>query len=54
MKKEPYLGLDVHKDCIAMAMAMAEEGRRGEVRNPGELSNDLQALEKPESSGSPP
>jgi hypothetical protein len=32
MKKELYLGLDVHKDCIA---AVAEEGRKGEVRDPG-------------------
>ena len=28
MKKELYLGLDVHKDCILRATA--EEGRRGE------------------------
>ena len=44
MKTELYLGLDVHKDSICVAIA--EGGRKGEVRDYGSISNDLHALEK--------
>jgi transposase len=39
-----YLGLDVHKESISVAIA--EGGREGEVRLLGEISNDMHALEK--------
>jgi transposase len=44
MKITLYLGLDVHKDSITIAVALS--GRNGEVRLYGTISNDLQALEK--------
>ena len=44
MKNTLYLGLDVHKDSITIAIAMT--GRNGEVRLYGTISNDLQAIEK--------
>ena len=39
-----YLGLDVHKDSITLAIA--EPGRQGELRLYGTITNDLHALEK--------
>jgi len=39
-----YLGLDVHKDSITIAIAQA--GPQGEIRLFGTITNDLHALEK--------
>ena len=44
MKKELYIGLDVDKDSITVAIAQG--GRDGEVRLYGTISNDLDAIEK--------
>lgn len=41
---DKYVGLDVHKDSVTVAIA--EGGRLGEVRQYGKISNDLHALEK--------
>jgi len=39
-----YLGLDVHKDSITIALA--EPGPKGEIRLFGTITNDMHALEK--------
>ena len=39
-----YLGLDVHKDSITIAIA--EPGSKGEIRLFGTITNDMHALEK--------
>jgi len=45
MKKiHKYVGLDVHKDTTMIAVA--EGARRGEVRLYGQVSSDLDALER--------
>lgn len=44
MKNILYIGLDVHKDSIAIAVA--EPGRDGEIRSLGKMSNSLHALDK--------
>ena len=42
--KNKYVGMDVHKDTTVIAVA--DDGREGEVRLHGEISSDLGALEK--------
>jgi transposase len=44
MKNELYIGFDVHKDSITVAVAQG--GRGGELRLYGTISNDLHAIEK--------
>ncbi len=39
-----YVGLDVHKDSITIAIA--EPGPKGDVRTFGTISNSTQALER--------
>ena len=39
-----YIGLDVHKDSITIAIA--EPGSKGEIRLFGTITNDLHAVEK--------
>ena len=44
MKNLLYIGLDVHKESISIAVA--EPGRDGEIRSYGKISNNLHAVEK--------
>ena len=41
-----YLGLDVHKDSITIAIAIADPGSKGEIRLFGTITNDIDRLEK--------
>ena len=43
-RNKRFVGLDVHKDTIAIAVA--EQGREGEVRTYGTISSDLHAVER--------
>lgn len=44
MKHAKFIGLDVHKDTVVIAVA--DGGRDGEIRVYGTISNDLHAVEK--------
>jgi transposase len=46
-----YVGLDVHKDTIAVALA--EPGKRGEVREYGKIANTPTALKALVATGRP-
>jgi hypothetical protein len=44
MKKILYVGMDVHAETIAVAVA--ESGREGELRSLGTIPNRLEAVRK--------
>ena len=43
-KRSTFIGLDVHKESIAVALA--ESGRFGEVRAYGTVGGDVEALDR--------